>query len=133
MANYAPKKIPIEDIIHYKAKGLSHQEIANIIGCNKSNVTNRLKEANVESLNNYNKYKDVVFEHLQRRTINKVTDDEIKRMNPLQRVTAAAILEDKIRHIRGQATDIQDHKVLQINAIAAVKELRRQVEEAEES
>lgn len=120
----APKGIPIEDIIHYKVKGLSHQEIADLIGCDKSNVTRRLKEANLEGLENFREYKDKALEHLQRKTVQNITDEEIKRLNPLQRITAAAILQDKIQAIRGQATEIIEHRNITIDLSKAYEAMR---------
>ena len=131
-SKFAPKDIPIEDILHYKAKGLSHQEIANLTGCDKSNVTCRLAEANIESLNNFSTYKDKAFEYLQRKVLNDITDAEVKRLNPLQRITGAAILEDKIRAIRGQATDIIEHRQLTIDLSKVCDAIRSQAQDVVE-
>ena len=120
----APKNIPIEDILAYKAKGLKVTEIANLTGCTHSAISQRLADIDIDSLMNFNKYKDQVLEHKQREVLNELTDAKVKSMTGLQLITGAAILEDKIRIIRGQATDIQDVRVLSVDLDKAVKRLR---------
>jgi hypothetical protein len=132
-ANTAPKGIDIADLIEYRKKGLSVDDIAKLTGCDHSNVSRRLADADLPSLDNYRTNKDYAFEHLQRRTIKNVTDADIKRMNPLQRITAAAILQDKIQVIRGQATEIIDHRVLTVNLSQAIEMLRKERQEQDSS
>jgi len=129
----APKGIPIEDIIHYKVKGLSHQEIADLIGCDKSNVTRRLKEANLEGLENFREYKDKALEHLQRKTVQNITDEEIKRLNPLQRITAAAILQDKIMVMRGQANVITENRNITVDLSKAYEAMKQSRGDADQN
>jgi len=125
-ANTAPKGIAIEDLIEYRSKGLTMEEIAKLTGCDHSNVARRLKEAELETLDNFQTHKDKAFEHLQRKALKNITDDEIKRLNPLQRVTAAAILQDKIMALRGQASEIIDHRHLVVNLDKAIDALMRE-------
>ena len=125
-ANTAPKGIDIADLIEYRSKGLTMEEIAKLTGCDHSNVSRRLKEADLETLDNFETHKAKAFEHLQRRTVKNITDDEIKRLNPLQRVTAAAILQDKIMALRGQASTIIDHRHLVVDLGAAIQRLREE-------
>ena len=122
----APKGIAIEDLIEYRKKGLSSSEIGQIVGCSSQNVLARLAEAELSSLDNFRINKDHTFEHLQRRTLKNIGDDEIKRLNPLQRVTAAAILQDKIQVIRGLSSEIVDHRVLTLDLNKAIEQLRQE-------
>jgi hypothetical protein len=121
----APKGIDIADLIHYRVvKKLSHAEIAKIVGCCEQNVQQRLAEAELETVANFNTSKDSVFEHLQHRTLKNIGDDEIKSMSVIQRVTAAAILEDKIRNIRQQSTGVIDVRHLTVDLNKAIDQLR---------
>ena len=122
----APKGIAIEDLIEYRKKGLSTTEIGLLTGCDHSNVSRRLKEAELESLDNFRTNKDISFEHLQRRTLKNITDEEIKSTSMLQRVTAAAILQDKIQVIRGLSSEIVDHRVLTLDLNKAIEQLRQE-------
>lgn len=108
----AGHEIPIEDILAFRSKNLSHAEIAKLIGCAPSNVTQRLQVVALESLENFRQYKDVALEHTQREILRKLSDKDIASMSGLQKITGVAILEDKIRTIRGQATQITDHRVI---------------------
>lgn len=42
------KEIPIETLIQYRKQGLTHEEIARIVGCNRRNVTSRLAVEGLE-------------------------------------------------------------------------------------
>ena len=125
-----PKGIPIERILAYKAKGLSLNEMAKLLDCSDDNIKKRIKDLSIETLNDFNDHKASIYDIVERKHLNKLLDDESKR--PMEDMTVAAIAGDKGRVIRGLATEVVDHRVLQIDALAAVKELRRQVEEGGE-
>ena len=126
-----PKGIPIERILAYKAKNLSQADIAKLLGCTQQAVAKRMNDLSLDTLADFNEHKASVYDIVERKHLNKLLDDQSKR--PMEDMTVAAIAGDKGRVIRGLATEVVDHRVLQIDALAAVKELRRQVEEAEES
>ena len=44
----APKGIKDEEILDLKLKGFSHQRIADILGCGKTNITQRLAKYRTE-------------------------------------------------------------------------------------
>ena len=90
-----------------------------------------MNDLSLDTLADFNEHKASVYDIVERKHLNKLLDDQSKR--PMEDMTVAAIAGDKGRVIRGLATEVVDHRVLQIDALAAVKELRRQVEEAEES
>lgn len=123
-ANTAPKGIPIEDLIAYRAKGLSTTEIGKLTGCDHSNVARRLKEAELESLDRFQEHKDKVFEHTQRELVKSITGGDIKAMSGLQKITGAAILQDKIMAMRGQATQIIEHRSLVVDLNRVADQLR---------
>jgi hypothetical protein len=52
-----------------------------------------------------------------------ITDEDIAKAPLLPRITGAAILEDKARTIRGQATQVNVSVLL--DAVAAIREIRR--------
>lgn len=128
----ARARIPIEDLIHYRRKGLSTTEIAKLTGCDHSNVARRLKNVDLEGLDKFKENKDAALEHLQRRTLNSITYGDIQKLNALQRITGAAILEDKIRAIRGQAVEIVEHRQLQVDLNRAIEQLRATQQEERE-
>ncbi len=98
-----PKGIPLHKIVELKQKNLTLEQIAQLLGCTKENVHARLKH--VEDFEEFTKNPDVKFEVLQYRLYKSLTGDEIKRMQPFQRITGMAILEDKKRLIRGKSTE----------------------------
>jgi hypothetical protein len=124
-ASSAPKNIPIEDIIHYQSKGLTTSEIANLVKCSEQNVRARLQEANLQSLDRFRDHKDTVFEHKQREILNHLAGTDIKAMSGLQKITGAAILQDKIMALRGQASTIIEHRSIIADLRDAQDRLRK--------
>ena len=104
--NRIAKQIPIESIIAYAQKNLSYAEIAELVGCSKQNVQQRLNYVGYTRLNldNFSKHRADTFAHLQSRLLNSIADEDLKDINPLQRVVAAGILYDKERLERGKST-----------------------------
>jgi len=125
-ANIQTKTIPIEDIIHYRSKGLSTREIGKLTNCTHSNVVQRLQNVNLEGLDRFRDNKDLIIEHKQREVIQGMTDAKIKESSLLQLATTAGIFEDKIRVIRGQATDVQEHR----HVIASLSEIEARCKQA---
>lgn len=89
---------------------LSHSEIARAVGCNPSNVTIVLKtflgNTSEESLRDFQASKADVYDALQQRLLLSITQEKIDKTKPMEAITGAAILEDKARLVRGQATAI---------------------------
>ena len=110
------KLIPIESIIEYAEREppLSYQDIANLVGCSKSNVLQRLQAVGYSRLNrkNYEKNRTATFQHIQSKLLNSITDDDIKEINPLQRIVGVGILYDKERLEQGLSTqNIDTHSL----------------------
>jgi hypothetical protein len=108
------KYIPIEDIIAYRQKNLTHAEISALVGCSPANVTQRLQQADIQGLENYKQYKDVAFESLQRDISKNITLRDIQKAPLQSKILAMGVLQDKIQALRGQATDI-----IQVNQVTA--------------
>lgn len=96
------KHIPIAKLINLKKKGLSYQQIADICKCSKQNIHARLSK--FEFVEDFQSNKATEYEALQYRVIKSIDDRCIQKTPFVQRTTAIAILEDKIRLIRGQST-----------------------------
>jgi len=120
----SPKGIDIADLLAYRKKGLSSSEIGAIVGCSSQNVLARLAAEEIETLDNFRDNKDTVFEHLQRKVVKTIGDDQLKSMSGLQLITGAAILQDKIQVIRGLSSEIIDHRVLTLDLNKAIEQLR---------
>jgi len=122
---YVRKNIPLEDIISYRAKGLSCDEVARLTGCSKQNVQQRLQEVDLEGLDKFKEHKDAVLEHTQRKLVNSLSASKLKDMSGLQLITGAAILQDKIQVIRGQASDIVEHRTINASLDEITERMRQ--------
>ena len=84
-------------------KGLSYQEAANILQCNKSRIGQIMQE--VKANPDYQLFadnKDKVFEGIQARLVNLLDDETLKKWLERRGSTDLAILQDKIQALRGQ-------------------------------
>jgi hypothetical protein len=63
-----------------------------------------------------------VFEALQAKIIDNVSDEDIKKANLQQKIWATGVIQDKIQTLRGQATEIIDYRSL--NLTGTLSELR---------
>ncbi len=101
-----PKGIPIERLLELKDKNLSRADMATILGCSKTNVTNRLAgyKSTIKGIDTFKKHKADVLAHLQMETINHITSDKQKDSSATQLVTQLAILIDKERLLRGESS-----------------------------
>lgn len=106
---------------------LSDAKIAARVGCDPANVhrvlTRFLGAHTEEDLRAFQNNKADIFDAIQLRSLKSITDDDIAKAPLMARVTSAAILEDKARTIRGQASSINVNVLL--DAVNAVRELRR--------
>jgi hypothetical protein len=104
---------------------LTVTDIAKLTGCDHSNVSRRLAEANLDTLSNFQTHKDKAFEHLQRRTLTNITDEELKKASPASKVLMAGVLQDKIMALRGQASTIIEHRSIIADLRDAQDRLRK--------
>lgn len=93
------------------------RKIEQLTGVSKTRVAEIIADArtNPEYLE-FTQNKDKVFEGLQQKLINLADDDLLKTMLSKRGLTDVGILEDKIRLIRGQATEITDVRSLNLSA-----------------
>lgn len=103
-----PNKTPKEkDIIKYTNKGLTVREIAELTNMAPSSVhliQQRLKE-NLE-FQDFAKNKQEYFEELQWKLLKSMDTDVIKSIVTKQGVIPIAVLEDKLRLMRGEHTSL---------------------------
>ena len=89
---------------------MSHSDIARRVGCRPSNVTAVLKtflgKHSEDELRQFQESKADVYDALQHRLLSSLTPAKIAKARVQEAITSAAILEDKARLVRGQATAI---------------------------
>lgn len=106
---------------------LTEPQIAERVGCTKQNVNSVLKrffgpDNHPDTLQDYQSSKADIYDAIQRRILGSIGQQSIEEAQLLPRVKAAAILEDKARTIRGQATAIN---VTQLwDCVEAIREMR---------
>lgn len=97
---------------------LTDSEIARRVGCDPSNVSQVLKtflgRKSEGELRQYQESQADVFDSVAYRMLSSLTENKINKMNGLQATTAAAILIDKARLVRGQATGINVSVLLDV-------------------
>ena len=110
--------------------GISQVEIAERVGCTQGNVSDVLKrflrDHSLSELQAFQENKAVIFEAMQYRTLASISDADIAKASYLQRITGAAILEDKIRLSRGQPTSM--HVTALLDVAAMIREKRDRCE-----
>lgn len=97
---------------------LTDSEIARTVGCRPSNVSAVLKvflgkNTNAQ-LRDFQESKADVYDSLQYRLLSSLTQAKITKAKPMEIITGAAILEDKARLVRGQATGINVSVLLDV-------------------
>jgi hypothetical protein len=106
---------------------LSESQIARHVGCSRSNVhqvlTTFLANRTEPELRDFQANKGDIYDALQMRALESVTQDKLRKSSATSLVTAAAILEDKARTTRGQPTSIH------VLALLEVAELIRERDE----
>lgn len=89
---------------------LTPSEIAKAVGCSVNNVygvlQNFLGDKSDADLRQYQENQADVFDALSFRLLSSVTPEKIANTKPMEAITGAAILIDKARLVRGQATGI---------------------------
>jgi hypothetical protein len=97
---------------------LSEGEIAKRVGCSPSNVHQVLSVFlhghSERELRDFQANKADIYDTVQMRALASVTQDKLRKSSAGSLVTVAAILEDKVRLIRGQATSINVHALVDV-------------------
>ena len=111
---------------------LSEAEIAKRVGCSPSNVHQVLSAFlhghSEQELRDFQANKADVYDAVQMRALASVTQDKLRKSSAGSLVTVAAILEDKARLIRGQATSINVQALVEV--LDLIRQLRDEREEA---
>ena len=108
---YRPKGIKIEDILELQERNpnMTHKEMGALLGCDRSNVSQRLSEYKpvVESLDRYRKHEGKVLATIRKRvsdSLQDLTPEDLKASSLRDRVVAYGILYDKGRLEEGKST-----------------------------
>ena len=106
---------------------LSDSEIARKVGCTPSNVSQVLaaflKESTREELEDFQSNKADIYDVIQKQILGSISEAKILKAGLAETVTAAAILEDKARLVRGQATGINVNVLMDV--VEAIKARRQ--------
>ena len=106
---------------------LSEGQIAKRVGTDPANVHRVLKrflgKHSESDLADFQQAKADVYDRIQLRTLMSIDDATISKAPLMSRVTSAAILEDKARLIRGQATAI--NVTVLLDAVEAIRAMRK--------
>ena len=103
-----PKGIPLAAIIDYiENKNLSLTETANLLGCTKSNIKQRLTNHGIIPgyLKKYKENRADILATYQGIILNSLTPNDLKRAGLSQKIMAYGVLYDKERLERGQSTE----------------------------
>ncbi len=138
---HTPKGIDKTRVLELRLKGLSYREIAQLVGCSKSNVEFIMKNhfPNLTNLQKYSENKAKILEALQQELVYQFDAEKQKKMSGRDLTWSIAVLEDKIRLIRGQSTEnISIHAEIKradelAERLEQLKAELRMVEEEEES
>lgn len=108
---------------------MSEGQIAQRVGCDPANVHRVLKrflgdKITEDDHKTFEEHTADIFSRLQNRMLTSITDEKIANTQLLPLITASAILEDKKRTIRGQATQINVSVLL--DAVQAIRDMRKQ-------
>ena len=101
-----PKKIDLTKAIQLRAKGLTYQEIADYFGASKQATHEALRPYITEqgNLQAYKVNRADILASKGMELLRSMTDDDIKKMAPRDRLMGFGILYDKERLERGQST-----------------------------
>lgn len=105
------KDIPIEAILDYRAKGLSHRDIARLLGCTRVNITNRLRSLveYVDTIDTFKRHKGDILAVKQSILLDKITPEAVKECSVRDAVVSFGILYDKQALHEGRATSIVNY------------------------
>jgi len=96
--------VPITRLIQLREAGLTIQEIGDMCGCSKANVSERLRavKADFKGLAVFKDRRGDILALMQQKMLYSLSDKDIKRMPGGSRVLAMCQLYDKERIERGQ-------------------------------
>lgn len=88
------------------ARGMSHREAGQLLGISRQAVDKLVKRYKLdpEGVEEFRKHKGVILDNMQARLIGSISDAEIAKMAPRDRILAFGILYDKTRLEKGEST-----------------------------
>ena len=97
---------PIAKLIELRNKGLTYEEIGNMLGRSKVTIFQRLKpfKKHIDNLEAIKKYKADTLAVYQSAILDSLTEADLKKASAYQKVGMYGILYDKERLERGQST-----------------------------
>lgn len=106
---------------------MSEVQIAERVNCSPANVHCVLKtflgDRTVENLRDFQENKADIYDSLQQRFLESITKEDIEKAPLNARVWSGAVLEDKARTIRGQATSV--NVTIMADLVEMIKEMRK--------
>src|SRR5271166_2416348 len=97
---------------------LTQGDIARRAGCSPQNVSQVLEEfleeTSIERLREFRADKPDICEAIQHRLLASITQDKLDKTPAVSLITGFAIMEDKIRLMRGQPTSIHVHALVDV-------------------
>ena len=102
----AGKYVPIGTLIAYAEQGLTNADIGKLVGISHQAIYERFAKIGYSPKNRkqYQEHKAEIYETIQIAIANALSEADWKKVSPAQAITSLAILEDKIRLLRGQST-----------------------------
>ena len=100
-------RIPIEDIIHcIDVLKLNHTQTAQRLGCDRSNISRRLKDYGYQSgyLDDFKDHQADLYAIRRMRIAKHLTDDKLEKMSAYQLVGMDSVTLNSERLIRGEST-----------------------------
>ena len=98
------RSLPIEQLIDFRLKGLTHNEIGHMLGIARETVSRRLGKVDLDTLPQFKNHEADIIAYHRRRIINSLTPKDCKQATLLQKTTAYGILYDKGRLAEGKST-----------------------------
>lgn len=129
-STHNPKAIKYIDhakTIDLHNQGVCNADIARIQGCDRSNISRVLQRygINQAKLKDYKNNRADVLAGIQERLLVSITSKDISKTPAIQRITGAAILYDKERLERNQATEITEIREISMSFSAALNAVRQ--------
>ena len=112
--------------LYEKYPEISQAAIARRVGCSESNVSQVLKyylqDIATEELDEFRGDKANICEVIQHRLLSSITQDKLDKTPAVSLITGFAIMEDKIRLMRGQPTSIHVHALIDVLELIRAQE-----------
>jgi hypothetical protein len=119
------KGIPLELLIGYAKKDLTHEEIAQLVGCSKPNVTQRLVRSGYHTIRGdaYEKHRTTLLRFRQSELLNSITQAKLKETSIRDAVVAYGILHDKELDLTQGRVSGPQVNVIQAQALQAGQDM----------